>query len=177
MEHSIHDLSFDSLETLFLDLNLDATPSMFHGFVCGILIKGGIDELLVFEKLGEWLFLSSEQTEVLQKFLSGYMNVVDSDLRDLNYGFQPLLPTESVALDARLNAIAEWCRHFLSGLADVWDGQFETTEDTIEALKDLAEVANVSSDAEPDGESDFEYLLEHVRILVQVIYSDLHRSD
>ena len=177
MEHSIHDLSFDNLETLFLDLNLDATPSMFHGFVCGILIRGGIDELLVFEKLEEWLFLSSEQTEVLQKFLFGYMNVVDSDLRDLNYGFQPLLPTESVALDARLNAIAEWCRHFLSGLADVWDGQFETTEDTIEALKDLAEVANVSSDAEPDGESDFEYLLEHVRILVQVIYSDLHRSD
>ena len=177
MVDSTHDISFDSLETLFFDLNLDATPSMFHGYVCGILMKGEIDESLVFEKLEEWLFWSSQQREVLQKFLSGYKNVVNSDLRDLNYGFQPLLPTEGVSLDARLNAIAEWCRHFLSGLADVWDGQFETTEDTIEALKDLSEVANVSSDAEPDGESDFEYLLEHVRILVQVIYSDLHRSD
>ena len=177
MVDSTHDISFDSLETLFFDLNLDATPSMFHGYECGILMKGEIDESLVFEKLEEWLFWSSEQREVLQKFLSGYKNVVNSDLRDLNYGFQPLLPTEGVSLDTRLNAIAEWCRHFLSGLADVWDGQFETTEDTIEALTDLSEVANVSLDAESGGESDFEYILEHVRILVQVIYSDLYRSD
>ena len=54
MVDSTHDISFDSLETLFFDLNLDATPSMFHGYVCGILMKGEIDESLVFEKLEEY---------------------------------------------------------------------------------------------------------------------------
>ncbi len=150
---------------------------MFHGFVSGVLIRGRIDESQVFRKLEEWLLFSSEQGDILENSLHGYKNIIESDLRDFNNGFYPLLPSEESSLDVRLIAITEWCRHFLSGLAEVWIGKFDTTEDTIEALKDLTEVANVSLDAEFEYESDFEYILEHVRILVQVIYSDLHQSD
>ncbi|MBV33163.1 MAG: hypothetical protein CMK36_06950 [Porticoccaceae bacterium] len=177
MAYSTDIVTFDSLQALFLDLNVDVTPSMFHGFVCGLLIRRGIDESQVFRKLEKWLLLSSEQRDILRECLYGYQDVVNNDLRDINYGFHPLLPSDHKPLNAKLNELANWCKHFLSGLTEIWDSQFETTEDTVEALKDLVEVTNVSLDTEVGGEGDFEYLLEHVRILVQVIYSDLHQSD
>ena len=176
MAYSIDIVTFDSLQTLFLDLNVDLTPSMFHGFVCGLLIRRGIDESQVFRKLEKWLLLSSEQRDILRDRLYGYQDIVNNNLRDINYGFHPLLPSDHEPLNAKLKELANWCTQFLSGLTEIWDSQFETTEDTVEALKHLVEVANVSLHTEVDGEGDFTHLLEHVRILVQVIYSDLHQS-
>jgi uncharacterized protein YgfB (UPF0149 family) len=98
-----------------------------------------------------------------------------SNLQDLSFLFQPLLPDDELPLNERLVAVGDWCSNYISGLGDGMGAEFEVSADGKEALEDLAAIGQISTDFESDdGERDYAELVEYIRIAVQLVFSDLH---
>ena len=79
-------------------------------------------------------------------------------------------------INIRLGSLAHWCSNFVSGFADGVSGQINISEDGKEALSDLSFIGQVSDSADEKEENEREYsdVLEHVRLAVQVIFSDIN---
>jgi|TARA_B110000977_G_scaffold168154_1_gene217164 uncharacterized protein YgfB (UPF0149 family) len=169
-------VTFEELEDLFYAVKITASPSAFHGFLCGRLTCGAvsIDDLI--ETSSDWLTLSEEQSEAAQPSLRDFFESSLSNLEDVSFLFQPLLPEDELPLGERLSAVGEWASNYISGLAEGMESNFEVSGEGKEALDDLAAIGQVSLDfeTEDEGERDYTELVEYIRIAVQVIFTDLH---
>ena len=169
-------MTFEELEDLFYAVKITASPSAFLGFLCGRLTCGavGIDDLI--ETSSDWLTLSEEQSEAAQPSLRDFFESSLSNLEDVSFLFQPLLPEDELPLGERLSAVGEWASNYISGLAEGMESNFEVSGEGKEALDDLAAIGQVSLDfeTEDEGERDYTELVEYIRIAVQVIFTDLH---
>lgn len=98
-------------------------------------------------------------------------------LQGTEFGFEPMLPGEA-SVHERVDALADWCRGFLYGLAagglrdpGVLRG------DAGEFLQDVLQIGEVEADAdasEEEQERDYAEVVEYVRIGVQLVYEELH---
>jgi uncharacterized protein YgfB (UPF0149 family) len=169
-------VTFEQLEDLFYSLKINASPSAFHGFLCGRLTCGAVEIEHLIEVSSAWLALSEDQAEVAESELRDFYETSLSNLEDLSFLFQPILPDDELPLSERLVAVGEWCSNYISGLAEGLGEEFEISEDGKEALDDLAAIGQISVDfeSEDDGERDYTELVEYVRLGVQVIFTDLH---
>lgn len=169
-------MTFEQLEDLFFALKVQASPSGFHGFICGRLSCGvmGLQELI--EVSSNWLAMSEEQSDEAERSLQEFYESSLTNLEDLDFLFQPVLPNDDLPLPDRLVAVGEWCSSYISGLGDGMGGEFEVSEEAKEALEDIAAIAQISSDyeVEEDSERDYVELVEYIRIAVQLIFTDLH---
>jgi|TARA_B100000795_G_scaffold258713_1_gene233047 uncharacterized protein YgfB (UPF0149 family) len=169
-------VTFDQLEDLFYAVKITASPSAFHGFLCGRLTCGAVDIENLIETSSDWLTLSDEQCEAAEPALRDFFESSLSNLEDVSFLFQPLLPEDELPLGERLSAVGEWASNYISGLAEGMESNFEITDEGKEALDDLAAIGQISVDfeAEDEGERDYTELVEYIRIAVQVIFTDLH---
>ena len=126
----------------------------------------------------KWLALAEEQTESAENALHDFYESSLSNLQDLSFLFQPLLPDDELPLNERLVAIGDWCSNYISGLGDGMGTEFEVSVDGKEALEDIAAIGQISvdleSEGEGEGERDYTELVEYIRIAVQLIFADLH---
>lgn len=98
-------------------------------------------------------------------------------LRGIEFGFEPMLPVEAT-LSERVDALADWCRGFVYGLAagGLRDpGALEG--DAGEFLRDALEIGEAQADAEApeeEQERDLAEIVEYVRVGVQLVYEAVH---
>lgn len=98
-------------------------------------------------------------------------------LRAPEMGFDLLLPVDAQSIDARAEALAQWCQGFLYGLGSgaVQDAS-SIPGDLGEIVRDLTEISRVGVDVaqtEESNENAYAELVEFVRVSVQVIFEEL----
>lgn len=172
-------MTYEQLEDLFYQLKIQASPSGFHGFLCGRLSCGTVQMEDLVNSSTAWLGLEGETADAAASDLESFYEATLSDLQDISFLFQPLLPDDELPMAERLISVGEWCSNYLSGLGEGMGPEFEVSEEGKEALQDISAIAQISTDldsdeaAEEDGEKDYLELVEYVRIAVQLIFSDL----
>lgn len=169
-------MTFEQLEDLFFNLQVKADPSGFHGFLCGRLCCGTIPLEQLISTSTDWLGLDDEQGEAASHPLRDFYETSLTNLEDVAFLFQPILPDDELPLHERLVAVGQWCSNYISGLGDGMSDGFTVSEDAREALEDIAAIAQISIDYETDddGERDYTELVEYIRIAVQLIFTELH---
>lgn len=172
-------MTFEQLEDLFYQLKIKASPSGFHGFLCGRLSCGAVQMEDLVNSSSAWLGLEEEAAEAAFGDLERFYETTLSDLQDISFLFQPLLPDDELPIAERLISVGDWCTNYLSGLGEGMGPEFEISEDGKEALQDIAAIGQISTDLDSDqeteeeGEKDYLELVEYVRVAVQLIFSDL----
>ena len=172
-------MTFEQLEDLFYQLKIQASPSGFHGFLCGRLSCGAVQMEDLVNSSSAWLGLQEEAAEGAFGTLESFYESTLSDLQDISFLFKPLLPDDELPLAERLLSVGDWCTNYLSGLGDGMGAEFDVSEDGKEALQDISAIGQISTDfdsdeeSEEDGEKDYLELVEYIRIAVQLIFSDL----
>ena len=176
-------MTFEQLEDLFYQLKIQASPSGFHGFLCGRLSCGPVQMDDLINSSSAWLGLEEEAAEGAFGTLESFYESTLSDLQDISFLFKPLLPDDELPIAERLISVGDWCSNYLSGLGEGMGAEFEVSEDGKEALQDIAAIGQISTDLDSDeaeaeaeaedGEKDYLELVEYVRIAVQLIFSDL----
>ena len=151
-------------------LSLASTPAELHGALCGWLSAGGADVLawpaLVMADDGLPAPTPGDPLDRLR-------NASVSQLGDTDFGFQLLLPEDSVPVAERAGAMFDWCRAFLGGFG-LAIADKKLSEEGEEALADIANLAAARID-EVDPESDEESLAEieeYLRMAVLLLHAD-----
>ena len=174
---------FDELANAFLEQGELVSPAELHGCLCGML-GGGYsgDEGGLLAELEKTLDVTLHGT-MADNVTALYDSVVVC-LRDGEFDFQPLLPDDDLELPQRIEAMASWCRGFLSGYAQARVSAGAQADavapDSAEVLKDFAAIAQAGPDDsdDPHGgsdeESEDEYieLLEYIRVAAMNVLLD-----
>ncbi|MFT4767267.1 MAG: hypothetical protein ACI8RN_000392 [Glaciecola sp.] len=170
---------FDELANSLLEQGEMLSPAELHGCLCGLLgggFRGGEEALLA--ELEQTLDLSLHGA--LADGVATLRSAAIESLGEGSFDFHPLLPEEELELSQRIEAMAQWCRGFLSGYAQARvksEGQGEAVlPDSAEALRDFAAIAQaVEDDDEQDSnaEEDAYYeLLEYLRVAAMNVMLD-----
>ncbi len=100
-------------------------------------------------------------------------------LDDPELGFEPLLPSADSALDARAQALVEWCRGFLGGLGLAGAGHAHALSDEAqEILRDFAAIAGTrfEYDNAEEDESALAEVIEFIRVGALLLHAELHAA-
>lgn len=153
-------------------LGLAASAAELHGGLSGWLAGGGDD--------GErWLarVLADEQLPAPPAggALAQLRQATAGQLEDRDFAFELLLAEEGVALAIRADGLFDWCRAFLGGFGLAAGERPALSEEGEEALRDIAKLAQASSDDFDRTEEDEDALAEieeFVRVAVLLLHSD-----
>ncbi len=168
-------LHYDELATILSNLGYADDASSFHGAVCGSLCRQKPEDvdpvaLLDDEEIRPGPDVRAELRQVCEQ--------ASQDLADMQTGFNPLLPTEEVALGERARALGAWCEGFLYGLAGRIKLDLRQCSDEVrEIVKDFTQFTRASLDAGDDLEVEegaYAELVEYIRVGAQLVYMELH---
>ena len=158
-----------------------ATPAEAHGVICGVICgtpRGGDNTawlpVLLADSTGE----DDENARDLTTLLTVLHTQSLNQLLEGNMRFHPLLPGEGESLARRLEAAADWCSGFLTGLVAAGAGDISRLPaEASEVARDFMRISEVALDEEPgeDGEQDLMQVQEYMRIGVQTFYDELQR--
>jgi hypothetical protein len=143
-----------------------------HGCLCGALCARRA------YGLHEWLDeILPEAAQAGDGSLAALHGTSAAVLAGTDLGFQPLLPDDEQALEARVEALGEWCQGFLYGLGAAGTaGRADLPGDVAEILVDLARISQagaVGSAGEEIEEQAYAELVEFLRVGVQLVYDEL----
>ncbi len=152
-------------------LGLATAPWEVHGAIAGWLSGGGHAAP---GWLGDVLVDPALPNVVPGSALDELARATQSQLQDRELGFQLLLPDDDASLQVRSGALFDWCRHFLGAFGLAAGAQPPLSDDSQEALQDLARLATAT--AEPEGDEEDEEALveieEFVRVAVLLLHGD-----
>lgn len=181
-------ISFEELNHYLVPLGSLNSPSELHGMLCGKL-SGGLrlsGQSWMEEALSFLDIITNEHGVVgdskgqAQAALARLYPVTLAQLEDSQYRFDLLLPDEEADIERRATALGEWCHGFLSGFGSAGlDPEAKFSEDTADALRDLAAIVSISSDIDEDeqeAEVSFAEIVEYVRIAVLTLFVDFGRQ-
>ena len=171
-------VTYEQLQGALQLADADSSAAESHGAICGIICASGpMDPTLWLEQLlGEGNTVSasaqSAQRLLTELYSESLLHLDDSDL-----GLALLLPDDNTPLPQRSQALGEWCRGFLFGLAlggmsDEQAGKGELAE----IMHDFYEVSNTRFDheiADEDEESSYAEIVEYVRMSVLLCREEL----
>lgn len=174
MAQALRALDFDEIANRMLELGVQESPAYFHAIMTGKIAAGqrftdeqwldAIDELLEPEEV------FSRDDETFFNFIHAH---ILSSLKDQEFGFYPLLPSDDEDLELRLQSLSQWCENFMAGFALVEKAIEELPDLVNEALHHLAAISQVDSQEEnldDSAEEDFIQLVEYVRLAAMNIY-------
>jgi uncharacterized protein YgfB (UPF0149 family) len=169
-------LDFDEFANQLLEQGADQSPSHLHGAICGVLAGGGeqdpeyclaaIAQALAMDIHGE---LAANCVRLSRATVNGLM--------DEEFDFHLFIPDDDTEIELRTRALADWCSGFLAGyaLAVTQPQMGALDEDSAEALKDMAAIAEATVDAEIDPEeteNHFFELIEFLRFACLNLFAD-----
>lgn len=185
-------LEFHILNDHLLNMGAVHSASELQGFLCGQLSGGkqlsnvewikaaleflDLSDLFPIDSLGddEHQLLSTIHTETIKL------------LEDSQLSFTPLLPTDASSIERRIDELACWCQGFLHGvgMSGLRGGDTMSAE-SAEALRDLAQICQVSLDTEDNDADDiteqneryWNELIEYVRAAVLLFYTDVSQMN
>lgn len=168
---------FDELANHLFDQGIQSSPSELHGCLAGLLGGGaGHEASDGLAGLGKALAIDvhGELADGLQQMYARTAASAESE----KLHFHPLLPGDETELAQRAQALADWCRGFLSGFAQarVTSGLTEAgvAADSAEALRDFAAIAQAGAeDDDPDdAEHAYAELVEYLRVAAMNVIAD-----
>lgn len=170
-------LSFDDLANQIVAAGGGIGPSELHGFICGLLAAGTRPDKSRWQKeLAEFLDLDAIPADLARSALA-LAEQSERDLSDRNFSFQPLL-SGSDELAERGQTLCLWCEGFLHGFGiGKYSGELLPTSS--EALKDLAEIAQLDAGSMENGaeqERELFEVQEYVRMAALNIFVECNPS-
>ncbi|MGV8942011.1 MAG: UPF0149 family protein [Lysobacter sp.] len=163
--------SCSEVEAEIQRLSLSSPPSELHGALCGWLAGGGADvrqwpaNVLVDDSLP-----APEEGSPLDQLRLASA----AQLADRSFDFALLLPDADGSLAVRSGALFDWCRGFLGGFGLAAGANPPLSEESAEALGDLAKLA--AAQPQDDGDEEDEAALveieEFVRVATLLIHGD-----
>lgn len=152
-------------------LNLAVAPAELHGSLCGWLAGGGASGLGWLAKV----LADPTLPEVPADSPLDHLRLASAaQLSDRSFEFELLLPEADASLSERSGALFDWCRGFLGGFGLAAGESPPLSEDSHEALTDLAKLA--AAQAQDDGDEEDEEALveieEFVRVAVLLVHGD-----
>ncbi len=152
-------------------LGLGIEASELHGALCGWLAGGGAQSA---DWLAQVLADDAVSPVVAGSALDQLRQVSASQLGDRSFGFELLLPDADASLTQRSGAVFDWCRGFLGGFGLAAGHSPALSEESNEALVDLARLA--AATAQDDGDDEDEDALieieEFIRVAVLLLHGD-----
>ncbi len=152
-------------------LGLGVDPSELHGALCGWLAGGGAQTP---DWLAQVLADDAAPPVVADSPLDRLRLASASQLEDRSFGFELLLPDADASLTQRSGAVFDWCRGFLGGFGMAAGQAPSLSEESGEALVDIARLAAATAQEEGD-EEDEEALIEieeFIRVAVLLLHGD-----
>ena len=151
------------------DLGVEPGASEIHGLLSGWLAAGG--------KIGkDWLqalILDNDiRSPETDSQLASMLAVTQRQLKDPEFGFQPLLPDEDEPLTDQVEKLFDWCTGFVAGFGLAGGGQAELSPESEEALQDLVTISKSTIADDPDEDSYAE-ILEYVRVAAMLLHGDV----
>lgn len=152
-------------------LGLAMSPAELHGAVAGWIAGGGADT-------PDWLARVLADDSLAPAARDGALEALHvatrGQLADRGFGFELLAPAADAPLSARSGALFDWCRGFLGGFGLAAGAQPPLSEESTEALADLAKLAGATAQDEGDEEDEdaLTEIEEFVRVAVLLLHGD-----
>lgn len=178
MTESLPDMTQVDSEVRQLGVAMPAAE--LHGGLCGWLAGGGVES-------PGWLasVLADDAAPAVARgsALDALARASSAQLQDRGFGFELLLPDADASLADRSGALFDWCRGFLGGFGLAAGHAPPLSEESTEALSDLARLAAAApqDDGDEDDEQSLIEIEEFVRVAVLLLHGDCvlarqHRS-
>jgi hypothetical protein len=169
---------YDTLEAKLAAAVVTASVAEAHGLLTGWLCAppaGGDGAAFLRKQLAAE---GPTAARLVDELAAEIGNWTRAQLADPQFGFMPLLPDESEGIARQTEALADWCRGFVYGLAEAGVRDLKhLPADVREFLEDMLSLAGAESDAtasEEDEARAFAELVEYVRVGVQLVHETLH---
>ncbi len=152
-------------------LALSASPAELHGALCGWLAGGG-------EAAADWTrrVLANEAVAVPADGspLDALRAASAGQIADRDFDFELLLPDADRSLAERSGALFDWCRGFLGAFGMAAGANPPLSEESREALADIARLATAQPQEEGDEEDEeaLAEIEEFVRVAVLLLHGD-----
>lgn len=158
--------------------SLDALASAAeaHGILCGQLCAGSrVTGLGWLTQYLPMLGVKRDPWEALSQRLYSMRHFCEEDLQSLELDFALLLPDDDEKIDARLNALSEWCSGFLAGFGSIGMPSEPLPAEVGDIIKDLQAISqvDVASANEEEDEGDYFEVAEYVRMAVIGLYQEV----
>ena len=152
-------------------LGLAVSPAELHGALCGWLAGGGAAGV-------DWpaKVLADDALPPVPAggALAQLQEASASQFDDRDFGFELLLPGADASLAERSGALFDWCRGFLGSFGLASGANPPLSEESREALADIARLAAASPQDEGDEEDEdaLSEIEEFVRVAVLLLHGD-----
>lgn len=146
-----------------------------HGFLCGQLCSLHFPAEELWQEFLDLHALDAARVDACHEHVRQLLHETRRQLAAEEFDFQMLLPDDDTNMLERVQALAGWCRGFLSGLGLVEDLPARVLGDGIqEWLRDVEMIGRAGVD-EPDEEDEVALLqvMEHVRTGVMLIREEM----
>jgi yecA family protein len=166
-------LSYMELTEALLKTQSPFQAAEVHGLLCGIICIAPEGSQRRWEKLAMGPKKNKHCADLLQQLYTASFH----QMNEFSFEFTLVLPSDSIDLAQRTEALGLWCQGFLTGLqqAKTPITQSANTE-VVEALDDLTEIAQVNYTevtASNEDEASYFELVEYVRLAALMIYHEL----
>ncbi len=146
-----------------------------HGFLCGQLCSLHFPAEELWQEFLDLHTPDDARVEGCHECVRGLLHQTRRQLGSDEFDFQLLLPDDDAEVPERVQALAGWCRGFLSGLGLVEDLPPRVLGDEIqEWLRDVEMIGRAGVD-EPEEEDELALIqvTEHVRAGLMLIREEL----
>jgi uncharacterized protein len=171
----MHMASYAEIERALNEEHSLSEPAEAHGTLAGSLCTA------VTYRFEDWLCEilpegHAQAASTLATLQEIYAQTAES-LVSIDCAFELLLPEDEQPIDARTEALAQWCQGFLYGLGSrVIQDATRLPGEAGEVVRDLSEITRAAVDDEDDVETNenaFTELVEFVRVGVQLVFAQL----
>lgn len=162
---------------------LNAIESMMpaaevHGMLCGFICAGQrMNGKAWFESVLHAIEPHHGMSGLCRDMLLKLHEISHTQIRDIGFDFQLLLPDEDASLAMRAQAVGQWCQGFLGGLGfagiQLDETEYVETQDILSRMVDIAQIDYQGLDFSEQDEKAFFEVSEYVRMGVLMVYTEL----
>ncbi|GAA0789935.1 UPF0149 family protein [Marinobacterium sediminicola] len=174
---------FDTLADWLVEEGaLTVSPSELHGLLAGQVAAGArFDPVTLLQRIQELFDIEPLQGEGVRKSIMQLYLATLQQFEAPDFSFELLLPEDDQPLAVRAEALGIWCSGFLSGFGlQERKGPQGLSVEGQETLRDLAQIVQISTEADADTEEDEGDLMEvqeYVRMAALLVFSECNEPD
>ena len=176
--------SFNNVSDALITLSSLGTAGESHGLLCALLSFNNKirEQAWVDSLLSSHIEPGDEKGEQAYQTVMALFRETSKAFEAQDFQLPLLLPDDDLPLEERIDALAEWCQGYLTGLhlMGVKLGQVTEPADLKEALDDLLAISQVEltpeEESDPKSEEHYVELVEHIKVAVLTVSSELKES-